>query len=754
MRALATWCVRHRWTVVIFWIVALIVVSGISKAVGSDYSNSFSLPKTESADAITLLQNASPKVSGDTDQIVFGTSGNTLVTDPAVKARITNMLAKVDKVPHVSNIVSPYQPEGSTQVSKDGKVAFATVTFNKQAQNLSMAVAQDLVNTARAADGPGLNVAVSGELAEQAVRPSFGGTGIGVLLAAIVLLLVFGSLFAMALPILSALASLGTAVGLIGLLSNVMKMPEFSTTLVLLIGLGVGIDYALFIVTRHRQGLIAGNDPESSIVNAVNTSGRAVLFAGIIVCIALLGMFALGVSFLYGLAVAAALGVALTMIAALTLLPAMLGFIGPKVLSRRQKANLAKNGPRIVGTGTKGFWPRWAGIVQRRPVVPAVFALILIVVIALPFFSLRLGSADQGNDPVGSSTRVAYDMLAKGFGPGFNGPLQLVTVLHDPADRSALARVVSDVATQPDVSRVAPPILIPSHKGTDVALVNVYPSSAPQDAATTTLVYHLRQVTIPAAIAGSKLTVLVGGTTAIFIDFAHVLSAKLPLFIGLVVLLSFLLLSVVFRSIVIPLVSAAMNILSIGAAFGILVAVFQWGWLGSVFGVNRAGPIEAFLPVMLFAILFGLSMDYQVFLVTRIHEEWLKSGENRVAVRNGLAATGKTITAAALIMILVFGSFILGGERVIKEFGLGLAGGILVDAIVIRMAVVPSVMLLIGKANWWFPKTLDRWLPHIGLEHVDPPSKGTVAVQAGPSPVNGTSVTADASSTPARTSPR
>ena len=720
MRALATWCVRHRWLVVGFWVVALVVVSGISGAVGSNYSSSFSLPKTDSTDAINLLKAASPKVSGDTDQIVFGTSGATTVTDPAVEAQINTMLAKVAKVPHVTNIVSPYGPQGATRVSKDGHVAFASVTFDKQAQNLKIAVATDLVNTAKTADGHGVTVGVAGQLAESAVRPSFGaGTLIGVLLAGIVLWLVFGSVFAMALPLISALASLGTAVGLIGLLSNVIKMPEFSTTLVLLIGLGVGIDYALFIVTRHRQGLIAGNDPETSIVNAVNTSGRAVLFAGIIVCIALLGMFALGVSFLYGLAIAAALGVALTMIAALTLLPALLGFIGPRVLSRRQKTSLATNGPRIVGTGTKGFWPRWAGIVQRRPVVPAAVAVVVIVCIALPFFSLRLGSADQGNDPAGSTTRVAYDMLARGFGPGFNGPLELVSVVHNSSQSATLARVVTDVAAQPDVQSVAPPILIPSKNGTEVALINVYPASAPQDAATTNLVYHLRQQTIPAAVSGSQMTVLVGGTTAIFIDFAHVLSAKLPLFIGLVVLLSFLLLSVVFRSIVIPLVSAAMNVLSIGAAFGILVAVFQWGWLGSVFGVNRAGPIEAFLPVMLFAILFGLSMDYQVFLVTRIHEEWLKSGDNRTAVRNGLAATGKTITAAALIMILVFGSFILGGERVIKEFGLGLAGGILVDAIVIRMAVVPSVMLLIGKANWWFPKSLDRVLPHIGLEQAE-----------------------------------
>jgi putative drug exporter of the RND superfamily len=498
-----------------------------------------------------------------------------------------------------------------------------------------------------------------------------------------------------------------------------MKMPQFAPELTLLIGLGVGVDYALFIVSRHRQGLIAGHDVETSIVNAVNTSGRAVLFAGMIVCIALLGMFALDVSFLYGLAVSAALGVALTMFAALTLLPALLGFIGPRVLSRRQKSSLAKSGPRIVGSGTTGFWPRWAGLIKSRPALPAIAAFGIIVFIALPFFSLQLGSSDQGNDPVGTTTRQAYDMLSQGFGPGFNGPLELVAAVHGPAELAALERVVGGVAGQPGVARVAPPTLIPAKGGGDVALVEVYPTTSPQAEATTDLVGHLRTAVIPKAVAGSGLIVYVGGTTALFVDFANVLSAKLPLFIGLVVLLSFLLLAIVFRSLVIPLISAILNIFSIGAAFGILVAVFQWGWLGSVIGVNKTGPVESFLPVMLFAIVFGLSMDYQVFLVTRIHEEWLKTGDNELAVRNGLATTGKTITAAALIMILVFGSFILGGERVIKEFGLGLAGGVLVDAIVIRMAIVPSLMTLLGKANWWLPSWLDRALPSIGLERSD-----------------------------------
>jgi RND superfamily putative drug exporter len=512
--------------------------------------------------------------------------------------------------------------------------------------------------------------------------------------------LVFGSLFAMALPLLSALASLGIATGLIAILSHVLKIPQFASELTVLIGLGVGVDYALFIVTRHRQGLIAGHENEESIVNAVNTSGRAVLFAGVIVCIALLGMFALGVSFLYGLAVSAALGVALTMFAALTLLPALLGFIGPKVLSRRQKSSLREHGPQIVGSGSRGFWARWADFVKVRPVLPAVVAAAVIVLIALPFFSLQLGSSDQGNDPTGTTTRQAYDLLSKGFGPGFNGPLQLVAELHGADERAALNRAVLAVAKQPGVARVAPPAIIPTKSGADVAVVTVYPTTSPQSSATTNLVIHLRSTVIPHAVAGSGLTIYVGGQTALYVDFADVLTSKLPLFIGLVVLLSFLL-------------------LAIGAAFGVLVAVFQWGWLGAVIGVNKTGPIESFLPVMLFAIVFGLSMDYQVFLVTRIREEWVKTGDNELAVRNGLVATGKTITAAALIMVLVFGSFVLGGERVIKEFGLGLAGGVAIDAIVIRMAIVPAVMRLMGNSNWWFPALLDRLLPHVGFEEAD-----------------------------------
>jgi RND superfamily putative drug exporter len=369
-----------------------------------------------------------------------------------------------------------------------------------------------------------------------------------------------------------------------------------------------------------------------------------------------------------------------------------------------------------VGTGTKGFWPRWADFESRRPLLAAVGALVVVVLVALPFFSMRLGTSDQGNDALGTTTRTAYDMLANGFGPGYNGPLTVVVVHDGTPDPAAVEHLRAALTAQPGVASVGPATTLPAKDGSVVTLVQVYPTTSPQDAATTTLIDDLRSTTIPAAIAGEHVTVLVGGTTAIFVDFTRVLSSKLPLFIGLVVLLSFLLLAVVFRSLVIPLTAAVMNVLSIGAAFGILVSVFQRGTLASVFGVNRPGPIEAFLPVMLFSILFGLSMDYEVFLISRIHEEWLKTGDNRAAVRNGLAATGKTITAAAAIMILIFGSFILGGERVIKEFGLGLAAGIFMDAVLIRMAIVPAIMFMLGKSNWWFPRWLDEHLPRIGID--------------------------------------
>ena len=570
------------------------------------------------------------------------------------------------------------------------------------------------MDTAKTGATNGVQVALEGQVAKAANPANVSTTGIGAAAALVVLLLVFGSLLAATLPLLTAGIALGSSVAVISLLSHVLTMASFSSELSLLIGLGVGVDYALFIVTRTRQGLQRGKSTEQAIIDAIDTSGRAVMFAGITVCIALLGMFALGVSFLYGVAIAASIAVLFTVFAALTLLPALLGFFGTRILGRKARRRVAAG--QLTTSDESPSWGRWARTVKDRPALIATAAAVLMVVLAIPFFSMRLGSADAGSDPSGSTTRQAYDLLAKGFGPGYNGPLQLVAQVDNPAQQTAFAKVTAAVAHTSGVVRVTAPKLIGGEAGKPaVATADVYPTGSPQDASTTTLLHHLRNEVVPQS-SSTGLHVLIGGQTAIFDDFSSVLSKKLPLFIGVVVLLSFLLLTAVFRSLLIPAMAAVMNLLTAGASFGVITAVFQWGWASSLLGIDKTGPIEAFIPVMMFAIVFGLSMDYQVFLVSRIYEEWHRRGDNREAVTHGLAATGRTITAAAAIMVLVFGAFILGGERVIELFGLGLAGAVFLDALVVRSVLVPGLMLLAGKANWWLPRSLDRVLPHLNVE--------------------------------------
>ncbi|MDT4909554.1 MAG: putative drug exporter of the superfamily, partial [Pseudonocardiales bacterium] len=451
-------------------------------------------------------------------------------------------------------------------------------------------------------------------------------------------------------------------------------------------------------------------------------SGRAVLFAGAVVCIALLGMIALGLGILTGLGVAASIGVLFTMATSLTLLPALLGFFGHRVLSRRQRRALAA-GDVLTDTG---LWWRWSRLIARRPLAPAATALAILITLAIPFFSLRLGNPDAGNDPASSTTRQAYDLLAKGFGAGFNGPLQVAVQADTTAQKQALTTVTAAIAKDPGVAKVSAPQVLTTNGNTQISAFQIFPTSSPQSAATSNLVTRLRHHVIPPAETGTGIHVYIGGQTATNVDFASVLASKMPLFVGLVVLLSFLLLMLVFRSLLIPLTAALMNLLSAGAALGVLSAVYVWGWGGSLLGANSGGPIAAFIPVMLFAILFGLSMDYQVFLVSRMQEEFHRSGDNTDAVTRGLAITGRTIIAAALIMILVFGSFILGGQQVIKEFGLGLAVAVAVDAFLIRIAVVPAIMFLLGRTNWWLPSPLSRVLPRLPMEEEPGLSAGDI----------------------------
>jgi RND superfamily putative drug exporter len=712
VRALAVWCFRHRRIVVIGWLLLVVGLVGLSRAIGTSYDNSFSLPGADSARALALLKANAPAQSGDSEQLVFAAKGDAKLTAPDVRAQAEALLAKVSALPDVTAVISPYAPQGAGQINADRTVAFALVNYDKPGDSISVAAGKNLVESARSLRSSQLDVAVEGPVAAKASGQALGGVGIGIIAAMLVLLVIFGSLLAASLPLVSTLVALPAAISVIGLLTHVVAMPDFVGQVVMLIGLGVGVDYALFIVTRMRQGLQAGQDVESAIVTAVATSGRAVLFAGAVVCIALLGLMALGVGAMTGLGIAASIGVLFTMATSLTLLPALLGFFGPKVLSRRQRRELEAAGTQPDA----GVWWRWSALIARRPAVPAVLACIAIGVMAAPLFSLRAGTSDAGNGPPSTTTRQAYDLLAKGFGPGFNGPLQVVAQLGTPPDDGTLAMIRQAMSRDTGVAAVGASRVLATSGDRRVVSFNVYPTTSPQDAATTGLVHRLRANVISPTIQGSGMRAYVGGETATGADFARLVRSKMPLFVGLVVLLSFLLLMLLFRSILIPLVAALMNVLSMAATLGVMSAVYVWGWGGSLLGASRPGPVEAPMVVMIFAILFGLSMDYQVFLASRIQEEWRRTGDNKAAVARGLAITGRTITAAAVIMIVVFGSFILGGERLIKEFGLGLAAAVFVDAFLIRVAVVPAVMILLGRSNWWLPRRLASMLPRLGIE--------------------------------------
>jgi RND superfamily putative drug exporter len=712
MLKLARWSTTHRLYVVLGWLALIVVVNVLAQSAGTSYSNNFTLPGSDSQRAADLLQKSFPVQAGDRDTIVFKVSSGS-VRDPAVRARMEATFAQVAKLPHVASVVSPYAGAAAGQaISKNGQIAFATVLFDEKANDLPKSAGEGVVKVATTARQPGLQVELGGFAIEATQREGFGlSTAIGLLAAIVVLLITFGSLVAMGLPILTALFGLGTGLGLIALFTHVVDTPDFSSELAAMIGLGVGIDYALFIVTRFRE-VYAGPGPtkglvRESVVQAMDTAGRAVLFAGCTVVIALLGMMVLGVSFLYGVAISASIGVLLVMLASLTFLPALLTFAGPRLVRPGWRAR--RRGEQVTRTAGTGVWLRWSRFVQSRPWTIAIVSTLVMLAIAAPAMALRLGASDAGNDPKSFTARRAYDLLAEGFGKGFNGPLLVVAQNGSPTE---LHELQGTLAAAPGVVSVTPPRLNP---GGDVATLSVYPHSAPQDYATSQLVSHLREDVIPPLTKQSAMHVYVGGVTAGSVDFATTLGHKLPLFIGVVVLLSALLLMIVFRSLVIPLQAAFMNLLSIGAALGVIVVVFQWGWLDGIIEISK-GPIESFIPVMLFAIVFGLSMDYEVFLVSRIHEQWARGSDSRRAVGEGLALTGRVITAAAAIMICVFLSFMLGENRVIKEFGLSLASAVFLDAVVVRCLLLPAVLSILAAHTWRIPGWLDRTLPRVNIE--------------------------------------
>jgi RND superfamily putative drug exporter len=707
------WCIHHRRRVFAAWLVVAVATTIVASAVGRNYSTNFSLPGTESQNARDLLTREFPAQSGDVDTVVFHTASGT-IDDPAVRSAMEKVLAQVSKDPHVVSVLSPYGAAGSVEVSHDRKTAFATINYDKPANLLANDTGKPVLDQINAIKVPGLTVAAGGQVIESAEGFSIGpATEIGAVAALVILLLTFGSLITAGMPLITAGFGLITAVALIGLATHITSMSNVAPELALMIGLGVGIDYALFIVTRFRENYLVFGDVERSVIEAMDTSGRAILLAGTTVIIALLGMFATGVSFLYGLSIASILAVLLTLAASLTVLPAMLSRFGARIARRRGTPATGDGaGPHDPATvQSRSRWRQWSRTVQARPWPLAIISLGVMVALLLPVFGLRLDSSDAGNDPANTSTRHAFDMLAQGFGGGFNGPLLVVTELG-PNGKASLPAIEAAVKQTPNVVAVTPARTSPSG---GVAVFEAYPASPPQAVATTNLVNHLRNDVTPPLEKKTGATILVGGFTAGSIDFSHVLSKKLPLFIGIVVVLSALLLFVIFRSLVIPIQAALMNLLSIGGALGVTVLVFEKGWLGGLIGVEK-GPVEPWIPVLMFAVVFGLSMDYEVFLVSRVREQWIRTRDASEAVGDGIALTGRVITAAAAIMICVFLSFMFGNERVIREFGFGLAAAVLLDAVVVRCVMLPAVLELLGPRTWWLPRWIDSRLPHINIE--------------------------------------
>jgi RND superfamily putative drug exporter len=721
MPDLARWCYRRRFVVAGLWLFLLAALGVATATVGAGYTTDASLAGTESVEGLQLLYTADPAAAGEPCTLVWQVDRGT-VRDPAVRVRMAAALDRISRLPNVRWVYSPFQPGADGQISRDGRTAYAWVTIGERGADVSGEDVRRVIDAARAARTDGLRVELGGWAVQQTELSigSIGGELIGVVAAAFVLFIAFRSLFAMVLPILSAVVGLGVTIMTIGLLSNGFVIVALAPTLAAVIGLGVGVDYAMFIVTRHRSGLKAGLGVAEALSAAVDTAGRAVLLAAAIVITALLGMFVIGVSFLNGMAVGAALAVALTAAASTTLLPALLGFVGIRCLSRRERRALAAASPDRDATPV-GFWARWADVVGRRRAPLCLAAAAVMVLLTVPVLALRLGSADAGNNPTSATSRRAYDLLVGGFSPGASGQLQLAVEVPTPGDSAAVESLAARVR---GADGVAAAVALPLPGDRTVGVVQVTPTTSPQSAATSALIRRLRTEVVPAAERDTGVRVYVSGQTAIFDDLAEVLAGKIPRLVAVIVGLGFLLLLIAFRSLLIPAMAAVMNLLAAGASLGVVVLFFQWGWGARLLGVGGAGPVEPYLPVIMLPVLFGLSIDYQVFLVSRMREEWLVGRDNRRAIAVGQTQTGRVITAAAAIMIAVFLAFVSSGDRIVAEFGIGLAAAVALDAFILRTALVPAAMHLFGPANWWLPTALDRRLPRLQVDACLPPLDG------------------------------
>jgi len=744
LSSLARFCVRHKRIVVfVIWIPLTIAMVLASSAIGPDFHTEMSMPSSEASQAESILARANPNQGGQSSQLVFRTTSS--IDEPQVRKTISEAIAAVDAIKDV-DITSPFVLQN--QISKDQKIAFSEVNVPRKNQEEYKALSTQIKTATAPARAAGIEIGYGGVIFEEVQLPE--SEALGVLAAILILVLAFGSVIAMGLPISIALIGLIIATSIVGIISHFLSMPDAVTSMVGMIGLGVGIDYALFIATRFREGLHDGLSVEEAIVEAIDTSGRAVVFAGITVIVAAIGLLTIGLSFVTGLAVGMGTAVAVMIVASITLLPALLAMVGERIDTTSRAAVISLTAfvlSGFIAVFTKNFlvlaigvglaiasqltrfiiptlrvaiphraqndhqntiWWRWSRVVQHKPWISFVASSLFLVILSVPMLSIRLGFGDAGNAPKTADVRKAYDMLSEGFGPGFSGPLYIVVTGDTVKESAKLESFLTVINKTPGIAYAG----VAPLDSDSVALLVAYPTSAPQDEATSDLVHALRDTVIPSTGVAAQVT----GFTASSVDFSDYLAKRLPFLIGIVLLLSFLLLMAVFRSVLVPIKAVLMNLLSVGAAYGVIVAVFQWGWGAELIGVGKPGPIEAWAPMFLFAIVFGLSMDYEVFLLSRIKEEFNRTGDNTSAVADGVAATARVITAAALIMVCVFGAFVLGNDRQLKLFGLGMAVAVFFDATIVRMVLVPATMELLGARNWWMPAWLDRLLPKINVE--------------------------------------